>query len=121
MGEEGIRSKSRVPRNEEEEERAGGKRERKESTGGGESQEQYREKRGRGQARLKHPKQRERKRERGGDRGSQEDKGRVLIIKGAPAWQTENSFTHPTTKELPNTSANKNTNESIRPDNYTHH
>ena len=35
MGEGGIRSKSRVPRNEEEEERAGGKRERKESTGGG--------------------------------------------------------------------------------------
>ena len=35
MGEGGIRSKSRVPRNEEEEERAGGKREKKESTGGG--------------------------------------------------------------------------------------
>ena len=31
----GVRSKSRVPRNEEEEERAEGKRERKESTGGG--------------------------------------------------------------------------------------
>ena len=35
MGEGGIRSKSRVPWNEEEEERAEGKRERKESTGGG--------------------------------------------------------------------------------------
>ena len=57
MGEEGIRTKGRVLRNEEEEERAGGKRERKESTGGGESQEQYREKRGRGQARLKHLKE----------------------------------------------------------------
>ena len=30
-----MRSKSRVPKNEEEEERAGGKRERKESTAGG--------------------------------------------------------------------------------------
>ena len=82
MGEGGIRSKSRMPRNEEEKERAGGKRERKESTGGGEkgeSQEQEREKRDGRQARLKHLKKRERERE-----GAQEDKGRVLMIKGRP-------------------------------------
>ena len=80
MGEGGIRSKSRMPKNEEEEERAGGKRERKESTGGGgRSQEQSREKRDRRQARLKHLKNREREGE-----GAQEDKGRVLMIKGRP-------------------------------------
>ena len=67
-----------MPRNEEEEERAGGKKEKKAQEGGG-SQEQEREKRDRRQARLKHLKKRERDRE-----GAQEDKGRVLMIKGRP-------------------------------------
>ena len=79
MGEGGIRSQSRVPRNEEEEERAGGKerKERKHRRRG--EPRAVREKRDRRQARLKHLKKRERERE-----GAQEDKGRILMIKGRP-------------------------------------
>ena len=79
MGEGGNKKKKQSAK-----ERRGGRegrrKERKESTGGGGgSQEQEREKRDRRQARLKHLKKRERDRE-----GAQEDKGRVLMIKGRP-------------------------------------
>ena len=82
VGEGGIRSKSRVPRNEEEEERAGGKRERKENTGGGGGARAVKGEKRKGASQTEAPKE-ERERERE-TKGAQEDKGRVLMIKGRP-------------------------------------